>query len=312
MQSLAIQTTNLTKYYGNTCVVNQVNLNVPTHGVYGFLGPNGAGKSTTIKLLLGLAHTNQGQIKILGNAVTPSNRLEILKLTGSLIESPSYYPKLTARENLEVIRRLRSLPKSEIDEVLKIVGLSDQHIQKRPVGKFSLGMKQRLGIAKALMGRPQLLLLDEPTNGLDPQGIQEIRALITRLPQLYDTTVLVSSHLLAEIEQMATHVGIISQGQMRYQGTLDALRAHAKRWLVLRTTNNERSIQLLQHLQPQLHQEWVMVPYLPDSQVPNLWQMLSASNIDILRIEERHERLEDIFLQITKGTHLSSSSFGEQ
>lgn len=186
---MAVTTTGLTKRYGDACVVNSVNLAVPEHAVYGFLGPNGAGKSTTMKMLLGLVHPTEGSATILGTPLTPENRLEVLRHVGSLIESPSCYPHLTARENLEIVRQLRGLPKSEIDEVLRIVRLDDPSVRRKRVGNFSLGMKQRLGIAAALMGRPPLLLLDEPTNGLDPAGIHEIRALVKELPRMFDMTV---------------------------------------------------------------------------------------------------------------------------
>lgn len=201
--------------------VHDLHLTVPEGCVYGFLGPNGAGKTTTMKLLLGLIKPSSGQIQINGKTVTSSNRFQLNQDIGSLIESPSYYGHLTGQENLEIIARYKSVPARDIAEVLKIVHLYDRKDDK--VKHYSLGMKQRLGIAMALLGHPGILILDEPTNGLDPAGIQEMRELIRQMPEMYHITVIVSSHLLSEIEQMADYVGIIDKGQLVYQGSLRAL-----------------------------------------------------------------------------------------
>ena len=200
MAELAIATSGLTKSYGGVRVVDNVKLRVPEGSVYGFLGPNGAGKSTTMKMILGLVRPTDGRVDVLGERMERKNRLEVLAHVGSLIESPSCYRHLTARENLDVVRRLKGLPASAIDEALETVGLANTG--KKLAGQFSLGMKQRLGLAAALLGNPRLVLLDEPTNGLDPEGIHEMRALVRALPQTHGTTVLVSSHLLAEVEQI--------------------------------------------------------------------------------------------------------------
>lgn len=172
-------------------------------------------------MLLGLVHPTKGEIDIFGKRVTNKNRIEILKNIGSLIETPSYYGHLTARENLKIISALLDVPNANIDEALRIVRLDRQ--QSKKVSKFSLGMKQRLGLASALLSFPKLLILDEPTNGLDPAGIQEMRSLIRSLPKQYDMTVIVSSHLLSEIDQMADDIGIIANGKMMYQGQLSLL-----------------------------------------------------------------------------------------
>ena len=209
-----ITTDALTKQYKKATVVNQLDLRIPEGCVYGFLGPNGAGKSTTLKMLLGLVSPTSGKMTMMGERMDERNRLHILENTGSLIESPSYYGHLSGRENLEIICKLKQLPQTEIDRVLSLVRMEKQGEKK--AGHYSLGMKQRLGIAAALLGNPRLLLLDEPTNGLDPAGIQEIRELIKELPS-HGITVLVSSHLLAEIDQMSTDVGIINQGQLIFQ-----------------------------------------------------------------------------------------------
>lgn len=216
-----IKTNSLTKKYGEQVCVNNLNMSVPENRIYGFLGPNGAGKSTTLKMLLGLVSPTKGEIDIFGRRVNSKNRIDILRNVGSLIESPSYYGHLTARENLKIFAALLDVPKANIDKVLDIVRLSNQ--QSKKASKFSLGMKQRLGLASALLSFPKLLILDEPTNGLDPAGIQEIRELIKSLPKQYGMTVIVSSHLLAEIDQMAEDVGIIANGKLMYQGELNKL-----------------------------------------------------------------------------------------
>lgn len=213
-----VETTNLTKKSGNATHVDNLSLAVPPRTVYGFLGPNGAGKSTTLKLLLGLIRPTAGSVTLFGATMTEKNKYELLRRTGSLIESPSFYGHLTGFENLLIIAKLKKLGKDAIEEALRTVRLEAQ--RDKLVKHYSLGMKQRLGLAMALLGNPELLILDEPTNGLDPAGIQEIRELIRSLPETHGMTVLLSSHLLGEIEQIAEHVGIIDHGSLVYQGTL--------------------------------------------------------------------------------------------
>ncbi|MBQ6996032.1 MAG: ATP-binding cassette domain-containing protein [Lachnospiraceae bacterium] len=216
-----LETHNLTKTHGSKIRVKNLQMQVPKGCVYGFLGPNGAGKTTTLKLILGLIKPNQGTISFYGHAMTEKNRLSILKNTGSLIEGPSYYGHLTGLENMQIIAKLKGASAKDIAEVLHTVRLFEQKDKK--VKHYSLGMKQRLGIAMALLGKPQLLILDEPTNGLDPAGIQEIRELIKELPTTHNMTVIVSSHLLSEVEQMADMVGIINHGEMLFQGNMNEL-----------------------------------------------------------------------------------------
>src|SRR5215217_3036739 len=212
MPTAVIKTTALNYRFSKTQkTLDDINLVVEKGSIYGFLGPNGAGKTTTLRLLLGLLKNQSGQIEIFG-ADFSKNRIGILKRTGSLIEQPSLYGHLTAVENLEVYRKLYGASKSRLTEVLKLVGLEGTGFKKAK--QFSLGMKQRLAIAVALLPNPELLLLDEPTNGLDPNGIIEIRELIKSLNKEHGVTVLVSSHILAEVEKMATHVGIIHKGKL--------------------------------------------------------------------------------------------------
>ncbi len=226
MNTNIIETNGLTKGSGSRMRVNHIDLRVPEGCVYGFLGPNGAGKTTTLKLLLGLLKPTAGTVTFFGQKMTEKNRLSILKHTGSLIESPSYYGHLTGLENLEIIAKLKKVPASEITNVLQTVRLYEQRDKK--VRQYSLGMKQRLGIAMALLGNPRVLILDEPTNGLDPAGIQEIREFIKELPVLRQMTVIVSSHLLGEMEQMADMAGIINHGELIFQGPLATLEARGE------------------------------------------------------------------------------------
>jgi len=291
-----IETTNLTKKFGKFLAVNQVNLQVPKGGIYGFLGPNGAGKSTTIRMLLGLIRETKGEVRVFGQSIK-KDRLDILRRVGSMVESPSYYGHLTAFENLEITRRILGADKSEIIRVLEIVKLTD--VKNKVVKKFSLGMKQRLGIAQALLGKPELLILDEPTNGLDPSGIIEIRELIKRLPKEFGITVLISSHILSEMELMATHVGIISRGKLLFQGTMDDLRKKQKAQIQLEAepknevesyfteigipfTNDRRFIYLDPSLGPaKINRELIMNGY------------------DVHQMMMKEHSLEEIFLEIT-------------
>lgn len=219
-----VTTEHLTKKYKSFTDVNDVSLHIRKGSIYGFLGPNGAGKSTTMKMLLGLTAPTKGVFTIDGKQF-PADRIPILKEIGSFIESPSFYANLTGRENLDIIRRILALPKSAVDDALELVGLSE--FGDRLAKKYSLGMKQRLGLAGALLGRPPILILDEPTNGLDPSGIHEIRNLIKSLPDLYDCTILISSHMLSEIELIADDIGILNHGHLLFEGSLDELRQHA-------------------------------------------------------------------------------------
>ena len=213
-----LETNHLSKQSGKTYRVHDLSMAVPKKCVYGFLGPNGAGKSTTLKMILGLIYPSQGSIKLFGKVMNSANRRSILRQTGSLIENPGGYGHLTGLENMQIIQKLKGVSEAEIVSALKTVRLYDQRDKK--LSNYSLGMKQRLGIAMAILGNPKLLILDEPTNGLDPAGIQEMRQLICSLPKERNMTVIISSHLLSEIEQMADQVGIIHHGHMLYQGTL--------------------------------------------------------------------------------------------
>ena len=223
---LMIQTEELTKTYKQFTAVDQLSMHVKKGRIYGFLGPNGAGKSTTMKMLLGLTAPTSGSFSI-GSMHFPEDRERILRRVGAFIETPSFYGNLTGRENLEVVRRILELPPSAVDDALELVGLSE--FGNRLARKYSLGMKQRLGLASALIGHPPILILDEPTNGLDPAGIHEIRELIKALPKRYDCTILIASHVLSEIELMADDIGILNHGRLLFEGTHERLKTMAKK-----------------------------------------------------------------------------------
>ena len=294
-----VQTRGLCKQYGKVMRVNRLDLQVPEGAIYGFLGPNGAGKSTTLKMILGLVHPTAGSISVFGKEVNGHNRLDMLRQVGSLIESPSYYGHLTGEENLRIVQTLRGVPEKNIREVLQIVRLDGQRGKR--VAHYSLGMKQRLGLAAALLGYPRLLILDEPTNGLDPAGIQEMRELICSLPERFGMTVVVSSHLLSEIDQMADHVAIIREGELVFQDTLRALHGRSRHHLALRTTNNAVARAVLQEKSVPCQEEegYLILPILSDEIAAQLTRLLGTRNLGVIRLEERQKSLEDIFLELT-------------
>ena len=294
-----IETHDLCKQYGNALRVAHLDLDVPEGSVYGFLGPNGAGKSTTLKMILGLVRPTAGSIQVLGKEMDAKNRLAVLRQVGSLIESPSYYGHLTGEENLRIVQTLRGVPEKNIREVLQIVRLDGQRGKK--LAHYSLGMKQRLGLAAALLGYPKLLILDEPTNGLDPAGIQEMRELICSLPERFGMTVVVSSHLLSEIDQMADHVAIIREGELVFQDTLEALHGRSRHHLALRTTNNAVARAVLQERSVPCQEEegYLILPILSDELAAQLTRLLAERHLGVIRLEERQKSLEDIFLELT-------------
>lgn len=295
-----IETRDLCKQYGAALRVAHLNLNVPEGSVYGFLGPNGAGKSTTLKMLLGLVRPTAGSIRVMGKPMDAHNRLETLRQVGSLIESPSYYGHLTGEENLRIVQTLRGAPVKSIREALEIVRLDGQRGKK--VAHYSLGMKQRLGLAAALLGYPRLLILDEPTNGLDPAGIQEMRQLIRELPDRFGMTVVVSSHLLSEIDQMADTVAIIREGALVFQDKLEALHSRSRHHLALRTADNPAALALLRAKGVDCREDeadYLILPLLPDSQTAQLTAFLAENHLGVVRLEERQKSLEDIFLELT-------------
>ena len=298
-----IETKRLCKTYGGRTVVHNLDLHVPQGCVYGFIGPNGAGKSTSMKMLLGLVHPTAGSVALLGRTLTERTRLELLRQTGSLIESPSGYLHLTAQENLEIVADLKGVPYKDIDRVLEIVHL--QADRKRKVGQYSLGMKQRLGIAMALLGSPKLLILDEPTNGLDPAGIQEMRSLIASMPQTTGATVLISSHLLGEIEQMVDQVGILNHGRLLFEGSLQQLQKHSRGGILLRVLDAPKAAAVLQQqgvkaTAPADQPDTLQLPPLPDEALAALVCTLAESGVGVVGLTAQTKSLEDIFLSLTQ------------
>lgn len=294
---MIVVTENLSKEYDGICRVENLDIRINDGDIYGFLGHNGAGKSTTMKMLLGLVKPTTGTIEIMGKKFTEDNRQEILHNVGSLIEAPSYYGHLTGKENMEIVRRLLDLPQKNIEEAIHIVRMENQMGKK--VKNYSLGMKQRLGIAMALARFPKLLILDEPTNGLDPAGIEEMRELIKMLPEKYGMTVMISSHILSEIDQMATVVGIINHGNLIFQERVSVLNAQRQPYLILKTSDNNRAFQLLKGIRPLQVETGLQIGALADEQIGEVVKSLCASNIAVYRVEEHRQSLEDIFLSLT-------------
>ena len=294
-----IETKALCKQYGPHTAVDHVELHVPQGCVYGFIGPNGAGKSTTMKMLLGLIPPTAGRVRLLGQELTEKSRLPLLRQTGSLIESPAGYLHLTAQENLEIVADLKGVPHKDIGRVLDIVHLTQD--RSRRVGQYSLGMKQRLGIAMALLGSPKLLILDEPTNGLDPAGIQEMRALIRNMPAATGATVLISSHLLGEMEQMVEQVGIIDHGHILFEGPLTELQRHSRGNVTLRLLDPAKAAPILRANGLTAHSDSCVVtlPPLQDALLADLVQKLAACGAGVVELTPHTKTLEEIFLSLT-------------
>lgn len=299
MQKTAIETRGLTRRFGAQLAVEDVNLLVPTAGVYGFLGPNGAGKTTTIRMLLGLIRPNAGEVRLFDKPLA-ANRRSLMQRVGALVEMPSLYPHLTGRENLEVTRRLLGAPRDLIDRALDIVKLTgDAH---RRVREYSLGMRQRLGLALALLNKPELLILDEPTNGLDPAGIHEMRDLIRRLPAEFGITVFLSSHLLSEVEQIASHISIIHQGRLLFQGTLAELQAERHEHVTIGVTQSDQAARCL------IAAGWTVqrrddglltVAATTREAAAQINTLLVGHGVEVFHIALAQASLEDIFLTLT-------------
>lgn len=297
-----IETENLNyQFSSDQKVLDNINLQVPTGSIYGFLGPNGAGKTTTLRLVLGLLEKQSGEIRIF-NKNFNTNRIAILRQLGSLIESPSLYSHLTAAENLKIQQLIYQSTPTRIEEVLETVGLARTGNKK--AGQFSLGMKQRLSIAVALLHDPPLLILDEPTNGLDPNGIIEIRELLIRLNREHHKTILISSHLLGEIEKMVTHVGIIHKGQLLFQGSIQALQNKQEQSAAihLETSNDALATNWLQQNGYNIHSEngRIILSGLGKQEMATINRRLIELGIDIYEIATTRNDLESIFIDLVK------------
>ncbi|TDO21497.1 ABC transporter ATP-binding protein [Pedobacter duraquae] len=300
MSGLAIETCGLTYHFGNQKVVDNLSLKVEKGSIYGFLGPNGAGKTTTIKILLNLLKSPADSVFIFGKDIS-TNRIASLKRMGALVEQPAIYAHLSGKENLYNRCILLGTPRSRAAEMLALVGLTEAADKK--AGKYSLGMKQRLGIALALLGDPELLLLDEPTNGLDPNGIIEIRNLMIELTSKHNKTILVSSHLLAEIERIATHVGIINKGQLLFQGTINELQTLNKPVVEIETDAIEATLGILAaegYTPEQIKTGTIQIPYTSKAETGRINTVLVQGGNTISSIHLVRKDLEHLFLDITK------------
>jgi ABC-type multidrug transport system ATPase subunit len=281
-------------------ILDDLNLQIPAGSIYGFLGPNGAGKTTSLRLILGLLKKQEGDITLFGKHLQ-ANRIDILRRIGSLIEQPSLYLHLTGKENLEIFRLTYQCDKKRIDEVLQMVQL--QHAAHKKVKSYSLGMKQRLAIAIALLHDPEVLILDEPTNGLDPSGIIETRELIKQLNREWGKTILVSSHLLAEVEKMATHVGIIHKGKLLFQGSLQQLQQLQSKQSAVEIEVNDiaRAQQVLQEQFPvkQVNGSLLLVNYESRERSALLNKLLVQEGVEVYQMAVKQNDLENLFIQIT-------------
>lgn len=295
-----VATEKLTKTYGSRAVVDGLDLRVPEGCVYGFLGPNGSGKSTTMKMLLSLIRPTAGEAHVLGRPMNRSTRRELLGQIGSLIETPPGYAHLTGAENMRIVQRLLDLDDQHIDFAVQTVRMQDQMDKK--VREFSLGMKQRLGIAMALARQPKLLILDEPTNGLDPAGIEEIRDLLRRLAG-GGTTVMVSSHLLGEIDKTATVLGILSQGRMIFQGTRQELFSAATPDLLIDCSDPQRVQGMLARVHgAQLENSTVrLFGVESDAAVAGIVTGLVGEEIGVHGVRRDEQTLESVFMGLTAG-----------
>lgn len=298
MTAFVIETNNLTKTFKGFKPVDALSLQVKKGEVYGFLGPNGAGKTTTIRMLLGLVRPTKGEVRIFGKPLE-RYRLEIARKVGSMVETPSYYGHLTGYENLEITRKLLDADRKDIDQALEIVRLAEWRNKK--VKTYSLGMKQRLGIAQALIGRPEMLILDEPTNGLDPAGIHEIRDLIVTLPEQMDMTVLVSSHILQEVERIADRVGIINRGKLLFQGELAELQNRSRAKIYVEADRPDEAARMLFNAGYRIEKkEGALYIDADKSQAAEINRSLILNGYDVSHISEERKSLEDIFLEMTR------------
>ncbi len=297
--SYIIETTGLTHAHTKgTKSLNNINLKVAEGDIYGFLGPNGAGKTTTLRLLLGLTQIQTGKIEIFGKEFS-SNRIDVLRKVGSLIENPSLYGHLRAKENLEVYRELYGASKTRLMEVLKIVGLENTGNKK--VRQFSLGMKQRLSVALALLPNPELLILDEPANGLDPTGIIELRELVKKLNKEEGMTILMSSHQLSEIEKMVNRIGIISKGEIIFQGSMSDLNQLQKKQtkLLIHTSDDRKAMNVLAAFEPEQFDNAIMVAYQDEQEIAKMSRALYEQQLDIYLLHPQQNNLEQLFMDLT-------------
>ncbi len=296
-----VETKKLVHRFSNeSLLLDNLDIQVPLGSIYGFIGKNGSGKTTTLKLILGLLEIQEGEILIFENKLR-ENRVSTLKLVGSLVESPSFYGHLSAKDNLRVLQKIYECPVEQIDTVLDTVGLSQTGPKK--VKNFSLGMKQRLGIAIALLHSPKLLILDEPTNGLDPNGIIEIRNLLKSINATFGTTIIISSHLLAEIEKLVNHLGILNEGKLVFQGSMKELKMRQDEISKIRITINEprkaQEILLSNGIESSMDDKTISFGNLPHTVLADLIKQLVLDDIEIYQVVNESMDLEATFINLT-------------
>lgn len=287
---------NLSKSYDKNLVLKNINLEIEEGSIFGLIGPNGAGKSTLMKSILGLVKKDSGSISLYGKEINAKNQKETNKNLGSLIENPSFYDHLTAYDNLDLICDMKNIKKDNIDKVLKDVGLFTSKNKK--ARDFSLGMKQRLGIAIALIGNPKFLILDEPINGLDPYGIEEMRDLFKNIVKNSNTSILISSHILDEIEKISSHIGILKNGVLTYSGSLKEYRDLHPPVIVLKTSDNLKASKILALSQENIIDDYLVLGNKSKEEVAKIIKIL-VNTVDIYRVEKRKESLEKLFIQET-------------
>lgn len=303
MKDIILKTHNLSKSYGSEMAVNNVNMTINKGDIYGFIGRNGSGKTTLIRMITGLISISSGDMELLG-ASSPNELNEVRTMLGSVVETPVFYPHMTARENLEVSRLVRNIPgKGCIEEVLNLVGLKD--IGKKKFKNYSLGMRQRLGIANALLGNPRFLILDEPTNGLDPVSIVAIRELLKKINKEKEVTILVASHILSELSELATCYGIINEGKLVEEISAEELREKCKQYIELKVSDTKKAVVLLEtelSIKDYSVQENNIIKiysHLQDTAKINT--LLSSKGIEVERILSKGQNLEEYFLKIIGG-----------
>lgn len=295
---IAIRTHSLCYQYQSTYILNKLNIEVEKGAIYGFLGPNGAGKTTTIKLLLGLLTAKKGSISLLGQNIT-THKQSILPKVGALIETPSLYEHLTGWENLNYLKIIFQRKNERIEEVLHTVGLlQDAH---KKVKSYSLGMKQRLGIAIALFNDPEVLILDEPNNGLDPIGVQEIRVLLEEVRK-QDKTVLISSHIISEIEKICTHIGIIHQGELLFQSHIDQVKAASNQKMIITTNHQKEAFQICElygiKIKALDQPNTIEINYCDEEAFNHIIHLLVKAQVNIFSLKTAHDNLENFFIDL--------------
>ncbi len=293
-----LKITGIKKTYKNKTVLDLDEISIKQGEVYGLIGPNGAGKSTLMKIISSLTKADSGNIELFGKNLSEKNKTSLLKSIGVFIEGPSYYGNLTGAENMKIIQNLKGLTDDDIIKSIEYVGLSGQLNKK--VDKYSLGMKQRLGLAMSLAGLPPFIILDEPTNGLDPQGIKDIRNLILNLSKNKGITIMISSHILGELEKTVDHIGIINKGKLLYQGTCSNFKNRFGSEIAFKTSKNEEALITLNTYLPKLMNDYISIKSVSNQEVSNIIKNLQDNKIDVYRVYDVSKSLEDLFIELTR------------